>query len=101
MTDHNVVSREEWAAAEHLVEPLHLARSLVGLGLAVAGQVAQLAERPRRHERGPREAVADRLADPLGVPASSYGRRPAPPSAPSKPKSVPATFRSAAAAGTM
>ena len=50
-----------------LLDPLHLAGALLDLGLAVADQVAQLAQRPGRHEARPDQAVLDQLAAPLGV----------------------------------
>jgi hypothetical protein len=52
---------------QELVQQLHLARTLLDLGLAVASQVAQLADRARRHETRAHQPVLDRLADPLGV----------------------------------
>jgi hypothetical protein len=52
---------------EGLVEPLHLARALLNLGLAVKGQVTQLADLPGRHETRAHQPVLEQLADPLGV----------------------------------
>src|SRR6266542_298538 len=49
---------------EHLVQALHLPASLLDLRLAVTGQVAQLADRPRRHEARPHQPMLDQLADP-------------------------------------
>ena len=52
---------------EHLLEPLHLACALLDLRLAVADDVAQLAQRPRWHEARAHQSVLDQLADPLRV----------------------------------
>jgi hypothetical protein len=52
---------------EHLVQPLGFSAPLVDLGLAVAGQIPQLADRLGRHKRGPHQAVLDQPADPLRV----------------------------------
>ena len=49
---------------EHLVQPLGLTSALLDLGLAVAGQLAQLADRAGRHEAGADQAVLDQLGDP-------------------------------------
>ena len=52
---------------EHLIQPLGLPAPLIDLGLAVAGQIPQLANRLGRHKRGPHQAVLEQLADPLRV----------------------------------
>lgn len=52
---------------EDLLQPLHLARALLDLRLAVADEVAKLALRARRHEARPHEPMLDQLADPLRV----------------------------------
>jgi len=52
---------------QDLVQPLRLPGALLDLRLAVAGQVAQLADRLGRHERGAHQAVLDQLADPLRI----------------------------------
>jgi len=52
---------------EHLVQPLDLPAAFLDLGLAVAGQVAQLPDRAGRHERGTDQPVLDQLGDPGGI----------------------------------
>ena len=52
---------------QRLLDPLDLAGALLDLGLAVADQVAQLAQRAGRHEARPHQAVLDQLASPLGI----------------------------------
>src|SRR6266508_5276851 len=49
---------------QHLVQPLDLPAALLDLGLAVAGQLAQLPDRPGRHEAGADQAMLDQLTDP-------------------------------------
>ena len=49
---------------QHLVQPLGLTAALLDLRLAVAGQLAQLPDRPRRHEAGADQPVLDQLGDP-------------------------------------
>jgi hypothetical protein len=68
-TEHPAGDRGELDAGvlEHLVQPLHLADTVVDLRLAVASQIAQLADRARRHEARPHEPVFEQLADPLGI----------------------------------
>jgi hypothetical protein len=52
---------------QRLLHALHLTAALLDLGLAVADQVTQLAQRPRRHETRANQAVLDQLRTPLGV----------------------------------
>lgn len=52
---------------EDLVQALGLAGPFLDLGLAVPGQVPQLADRLRGHERGLDEPVGDQLGNPRGV----------------------------------
>jgi hypothetical protein len=52
---------------QDLVQPLDLPAALLDLGLAVAGQLAQLPDRLGRHEAGADQAVLDQLGDPGGV----------------------------------
>jgi hypothetical protein len=49
---------------EDLVQPLDLPAALLDLGLAVAGQLAQLPDRAGRHEAGADQPVLDQLGDP-------------------------------------
>jgi len=50
---------------QDLVQPLDLPAALLDLGLAVAGQLAQLADRAGRHKAGTDQTVLDQLADDL------------------------------------
>ena len=59
---------------QRLLQPLDLAGALLDLRLAIAGQVAQLTDRPWRHETRPDQPVLDQLADPLRVRSRSCGR---------------------------
>jgi hypothetical protein len=52
---------------EHLIQPLDLPAPLIDLGLAVTGQIPQLANRLGRHKRGPHQSVLHQLADPLRI----------------------------------
>jgi hypothetical protein len=52
---------------QHLVQPVDLLRPLLHQRLAVAGQLAQLADRRRRDEAGPEQAVAQQVGQPLAV----------------------------------
>jgi hypothetical protein len=52
---------------EHLLEPLDRPGPLVDLRLAKPGQIAQLADLPRRHEAGADQPVLHQLADPFRV----------------------------------
>ena len=49
---------------EDLVQSLHLPGALLDLGLAVAGQLAQLPDRAGRHEAGADQTMLDQLGDP-------------------------------------
>jgi len=49
---------------QDLVQPLDLPTALLDLGLAVAGQLTQLADRAGRHEAGADQPVLDQLGDP-------------------------------------
>src|SRR5713226_7665002 len=49
---------------EHLVQALHLPASLLDLRLAITSQVAQLADRFRRHEARSYESMLNQLTDP-------------------------------------
>jgi hypothetical protein len=49
---------------QHLVEPLDLPAAFLDLGLAVAGQLAQLPDRAGRHKARADQAVLDQLGDP-------------------------------------
>ena len=60
-------SKFDAGVLEHLVEALGLSASLFDLGLAIAGEVAQLADLFGRHEARAHQAVLDELTDPLGV----------------------------------
>ena len=52
---------------EHLFQPGDLGGPDVDLGLAVARQLPQLADRRRRHEAGPHHAVRGHVGQPLGI----------------------------------
>src|SRR5215218_3812392 len=52
---------------EQLLQAVGLTRALPDERLAIAGQVAQLADRFRRHEAGAHQPVLEQLAEPLGV----------------------------------
>src|SRR5829696_9991593 len=52
------------ASSQDLVQPLDLPGAFLDLGLAVAGQLAQLPDRAGRHEAGPDQPVLDQLGDP-------------------------------------
>jgi hypothetical protein len=45
-----------------LLDPLHLASAFLDLGFAVADQVAQLTQRPRRHKARAHQPVLEQLA---------------------------------------
>jgi hypothetical protein len=49
------------------VEPVRLPLPLLGQRLAVAGQVAELADRLGRHEAGSQQPVLEQLAQPLRI----------------------------------
>jgi hypothetical protein len=49
---------------QDLVQPLDLSAAFLDLGLAVAGQLAQLPDRAGWHEAGPDQPVLDQLGDP-------------------------------------
>ncbi len=55
------------ASSRHLVEPVGLARPVLDEGLAVAGEVAELPDRGRRHEAPPQEPALQQLRDPGGI----------------------------------
>lgn len=59
---------------EQLLQPLRLSGALMDQAGPVADQVAQLADRGRRHEAGPDQAVLDQLGDPDRV--GHVGRAP-------------------------
>jgi hypothetical protein len=52
------------ASSQDLVQPLDLPAALLDLGLAVAGQLAQLPDRAGRHEAGADQPVLAQLGDP-------------------------------------
>ena len=52
---------------EHLLQAVGLAAPLPGQRLAIARQIAQLADRLRRHEARPQQPVLEQLAEPLGI----------------------------------
>jgi hypothetical protein len=52
---------------EHLVEPVRLPLPLLDQRLAVAGQVAELADRLGRHEAGSQQPVLEQLAQPVRI----------------------------------
>ena len=52
------------ASCSTLTGPLDLPAALLDLGLAVAGQLAQLPDRAGWHEAGPDQPVLDQLGDP-------------------------------------
>jgi hypothetical protein len=52
------------ASSQDLVQPLDLPAAFLDLGLAVAGQLAQLPDRAGRHKAGPDQPVLDQLGDP-------------------------------------
>jgi hypothetical protein len=54
-------------ALEHFVQPVHLLRPLLDQGLAVAGELAQCADGPRRDEAGLEQSVAQQIGQPLTV----------------------------------
>jgi hypothetical protein len=49
---------------QDLVQPLDLPGALLDLGLAVAGEIAQLADWAGRHEAGADQPMLDQLGDP-------------------------------------
>jgi hypothetical protein len=55
------------ASFERLVQPIDLARTLLDLRLAIARQVAQLPDRPGRHEACLEQPGLDQPAQPLGI----------------------------------
>lgn len=66
------------ASSRHLVEPVGLARPVLDEGLAVAGEVAELPDRGRRHEAPPQEPALQQLRDPgavghIGLPPGHVG----------------------------
>jgi hypothetical protein len=50
-----------------LVQPVHFALAVADLALAIARQVAQRADRLRRHQAGPQQPGLEQLAEPLRV----------------------------------
>src|SRR6266508_1602178 len=55
------------ASSSTLCRALHLTAAFLDERLAIASQVAQLADRRRRHEARSHQTVLDELGDPLGV----------------------------------